>query len=166
MQNMMPKLWYRQKLFWSSTRMEMCFPMLYTGHGIDASKVWRVCSLPGETTKSNSLFCYCNWKFIAIIRRTYKFRSKIKLVIPCCPNPRLIRNTSLDKPSPWIPPSIIVVGVVICVRQISNEQYGLSFWRVVLIMRKGLIWIKALPKIPCSSIKWKIFDFLKEEKHK
>ena len=84
------------------------------------------------------------------VKPTYKFRSKIKFMIPCSPNPRLISSIPLYKSSPCIPPSIIMEWIVIWVWETPQKQECLSLLWIWFIMGECNLWIMCLTKIPCS----------------
>ena len=89
-------------------------------------------------------------KLNQFLLEAYNFWSKIKFMVSNSPYPRLISNTPLCKPSPCIPPNIVMIRVVICIWEISDKQHCLSLCWVQFIVRKCLVWIIALTKIPCK----------------
>ena len=66
-------------------------------------------------------------KKMEYVEDAYNLRGKINLVVSCRPYPRLISSASFNKPTPCIPPNIIVVWVVVSVREVPNIQYCFSF---------------------------------------
>jgi len=60
-------------------------------------------------------------KLNQFVLEAYNFWSKINFMVSYGPYPRLIRNTPLCKPSPSIPPNIVMIRVVICIWEISNK---------------------------------------------
>lgn len=84
----------------------------------------------------------------------------IKLVISCGPNPGLISCTAFGKPSPAIPPRIVVELIVIRIRKIPYKQHCFPFHRVHFVMGKCDIRIICLTKIPFTK-QTQIFKLIK-----
>ena len=69
------------------------------------------------------------------------------LVIAGGPDPGLVRGAAFKEAAPRVPAGVILIGIVIGVREVSDEENSLAFSRALFVVGERLVGVKALSEI-------------------
>ena len=69
------------------------------------------------------------------------------LVIAGGPDPGLVRGAAFKEAAPRVPAGVILIGIVIRVREVSDEENSLAFSRALFVVGERLVGVEALSEI-------------------
>lgn len=79
----------------------------------------------------------------------YDSGQEVKLVVTSGPNPWLISNTALNESGPCVPPVLVIVGIVILIREITNKKHSLAIALQVVLQSGSRV--VCLSQVPCRN---------------